>query len=326
MNNKQISFASLSDELAKVNTNKKEFLSKIERLIPWEKWISLIKPCYYKGERGNKPYDLELMFRLYVLQKLYSLSDAATINEVYDSRSFSDFCGVDSPNQIPDSDTLGRFRNILIKSGIQEKFFSDTVDSLQKKGLILKKGTIVDSTIIEAPSSTKNTEKKRDSDAHSVKKGNAWHFGYKAHIGVDKEHGLVHHIEVTGANVHDITQVSNLLNGEEEVVYGDSGYLGAEKREDAVVRNTKGKKIKYKTNRRPSQSKNNSAKSKGQIKRREHEKSSVRAKVEHVFGVVKGLFGYRKTRYRGLRKQIAKLNMVFALANLWLADRPSVTA
>ena len=324
MNSKQISFASLSDELAKVNTNKRIFLAKMERLIPWAKWISIIKPHYYKGERGNKPYDLELMFRLYVLQNLYNLSDMATVNEVYDSRAFSEFCGVDSPNQIPDGDTLGRFRNLLENNGIQEQFFSDTVKTLQTKGLILKKGTIVDSTIIEAPSSTKNAEKKRDPDAHSVKKGNAWHFGYKAHIGVDEGSGLVHSVEVTGANVHDVTVVPELLSGEEERVYGDSGYLGAEKREDAITKNKQGKKINYKINRRPSQSKNNSVRSRAQLKRREHEKSSVRAKVEHVFGVVKGLFGFRKTRYKGRRKQIAKLNMLFAFANLYLADRPSV--
>ena len=315
-----------SDELAKVNTNRKAFLDKIEQIIPWGKWISIIKPCYYKGERGNKPYDLELMLRLYVLQNLYSLSDEATVNEVYDSRSFSNFCDVDSPNQIPDGDTLGRFRNILKDNGIQERFFADTVTTLQEKGLILKRGTIVDSTIIEAPSSTKNAKKQRDPDAHSVKKGTAWHFGYKAHIGVDKEHGLIHHVQVTGANEHDVTKVPELLTGDEEEVYGDSGYIGAEKREEAVVRNSKGKKIKYKTNRRPSQSKGNSTRSKAQVKRREHEKSSVRAKVEHVFGVIKGVFRYRKTRYRGLRQQTAKLNMLFALANLYLADRPSVTA
>ena len=246
MNSKQISFSVFSDELAKVNTNRRVFLEKIELIIPWDKWIAIISPCYHKGERGNKPYDLELMFRLYVLQNLYSLSDMATVNEVYDSRAFSNFCGVDSPNQIPDGDTLGRSRNILKDNGIQEKFFADTVETLQEKGLILKKGTIVDSTIIEAPSSTKNAEKKRDLDAHSVKKGNAWHFGDKAHIGVDKEHGLVHHVEVTGANEHDVTKVPDLLTGDEDEVYGDSGYLGAEKREEAVVRNSKGKKIKTK--------------------------------------------------------------------------------
>ena len=155
-----------------------------------------------------------------------------------------------------------------------------------------------------------------------MKKGNTWHFGYKAHIGVDQDSGLVHSVEVTGANTHDVTMVPKLLTGEENTVYGDSGYLGAEKRDDAITRNTKGKKIKYRTNRRPSQIRKESVRSQAQIKRREHEKSSVRAKVEHVFGVVKGQFGFRKTRYRGLRKQTAKLNIMFALANLILADRP----
>lgn len=156
-----------------------------------------------------------------------------------------------------------------------------------------------------------------------MKKGADWHFGYKAHIGVDKDSGIVHTLEVTGANEHDVSMTSKLLTGEEEVVYGDSGYLGAEKREDAVTKNKQGKKIRYQVNRRPSQYKKNSRRSKAQIKRREHEKSSGRAKVEHVFAVVKGQLRYRKTRYRGLRKQTAKLNMLFALANLILADRPS---
>ena len=262
------------------------------------------------------------MLRIYMLQNLYDLSDMGTVAEVIDSRAFSEFCGVDSSNQVPDGDTLGRFRHILEENGIQQKLFAEVVQSLTEKGLILKKGTIVDSTIIEAPSSTKNKKKERDPDAHQVKKGNTWHFGYKAHIGVDQDSGLVHSIEVTGANTHDVTMVPKLLTGEENAVYGDSGYLGAEKRDDAITRNTWGKKIKYKTNRRPSQSKKKSVRSKAQIKRREHEKSSVRAKVEHVFGVVKGQFGYRKTRYRGLPKQTAKMNMLFALANLILADRP----
>ena len=191
-----------------------------------------------------------------------------------------------------------------------------------ERGMILKKGTIVDSTIISAPSSTKNKEKQRDPDAHQVKKGNTWHFGYKAHIGVDKDSGIVHTVKVTAANQHDVSMTSELLTGEETVVYGDSGYLGAEKREDAVKKNANGKRIRYKINRRPSQIAKKSTRSQGQLKRREHEKSSVRAKVEHVFAVVKGQLRYRKTRYRGLRKQTAKLNMMFALANLILADRP----
>lgn len=324
--NKQISLSGLSDELAQVRTKKKEFLEKIDRIVPWGEWITLIQPSYYKGERGNKPYDLELMLRIYLLQNLYNLSDMATVAEVIDSRAFSEFCGVDSSNQVPDGDTLGRFRNLLINNNLQEKLFAQVVELLIARGLILKKGTIVDSTFIESPSSTKNKKKERDPDAHSAKKGSTWHFGYKAHVGVDQETGLVHTVEVTPANVHDVTETPKLLTGEEETVYGDSGYLGAEKRSDAIVRNHSGKKIQYKINRRPSQSKHSSTRSKAQIKRREHEKSSVRAKVEHVFAVVKLQLRFRKTRYRGLRKQTAKLNMMFALANLILADRPCLAA
>lgn len=319
--NKQISLSALSDELSQARTRKKEFLEQMDRIIPWGKWIGLTKPHYYEGERGNKPYELELMLRIHMLQNLYDLSDMGTKYEVIDSRAFSEFCGVESSNQVPDGDTIGRFRALLIEHGLQVKFFEHVVKLLTERGLMLKKGTIVDSTIIAAPSSTKNREKKRDPEAHQTKKGNTWHFGYKAHIGVDKDSGLVHHLETTAANVHDVTMTPTLLHGEEKTVNGDSGYLGADKREDAVTHNKRGKKIRYIINRRPSQSKNKSARSKAQIKRREREKSSVRAKVEHVFGVVKGLFGYRKTRYKGRRKQNAKLHMMFALANLVLADR-----
>ncbi|RKJ22590.1 IS5 family transposase, partial [Butyricicoccus sp. 1XD8-22] len=245
-------------------------------------WIALIQPHYYKGERGNKPYDLERMLRIYLVQNLYNLSDMVTVAEVIDSRAFSDFCGVESSNQVPDGDTLGRFRNLLIENGLQEKLFAQVVSLLEQRGLILKKGTIVDSTFIEAPSSTKNKKKERDSDAHSAKKGNVWHFGYKAHIGVDSDSGLVHTLKTTAANEHDVTITADLLTGDEEIVYGDSGYLGAEKRPEALKKNTAGKKIRYKINRRPSQSKDKSTRSKAQIKRREREKSSVRAKVEHV--------------------------------------------
>ena len=228
--------SALSDELSQVRTKKKEFLEQIERIIPWSEWIALIKPCYYKGECGNKPYDLKLMLRIYFVQNLYNLSDMATAAEVIDSRAFSDFCGV------------------------------------------------------------------------------------------DKDGSLLHMIRAAPANRHDVTVPSEMLTGEEEQVYGDSGYLGAGKCPEAKKKNIHGKRIKYKINRRPSQSKNNSTRSKSQIKRREREKSSVRAKVEHVFAVVKLQLRFRKTRYRGLPKQAAKLNMVFALANLILADRPCPAA
>ena len=321
-----MSLSAFNDELAQVRTKKKEFLEQMDRIIPWGEWKGLIQPFYYKGERGNKPYGLELMLRLFILQNLYNLSDEGTVAEVIDSRAFSDFCGADSSNQVPDGDTLGRFRNLLVRHELQEQLFAQVVAMLMERGLILKKGTIVDSTIISAPSSTKNKEKKRDPDACQMKKGNNWHFGYKAHIGVDRESGIVHTVKATAANIHDVTMTPELLHGEEETVHGDSGYLGAEKRDDAIVKNSSDKKIKYIINRRPSQSKNKSNRSKGQIKRREREKSSVRAKVEHVFGVVKSQLKFNKTQYRGLRKQEAKFNIMFALANLILADRPCLAA
>ena len=198
---KQLTMSLISDELGQTSTKKKEFLGIMEKLIPWSQWVGIVQPHYYKGERGNKPYDLELMLRIYVLQHLYNLADDAARNEIIDSRAFSQFCGVDSSNQVPDGDTIGRFRHILERNQLGEAFFTNVVESLQKCNLMLKKGTIVDSTLIAAPSSTKNKEKQRDPEAHSVKKGNQWYFGYKEHIGVD----------------------------------ADSGYLGAEKKDDAVL-------------------------------------------------------------------------------------------
>ena len=198
--NKQISLSGLMDELSRARTKKKEFREQMDRLIPWGEWVEEIRPCYYKGERENKPYGIELML---VLQNLYTLSDEGTVAEVIDSRAFSDFCGVDSSNQVSDGDTLGRFRNLLIRNGIQEKLFAQVAGLLQERGLLLKKGTIVDSMLISAPTSTKNREKKRDTEAHSTKKGNTRHFGYKANVGVDRDIGLVHTLKVTAANVHD---------------------------------------------------------------------------------------------------------------------------
>ena len=154
-----MTLSAFSDELAQVRTKKKEFLEQIERIVPWKEWLAMIQPCYYKGERGNKPYPLETMLRLYLLQNLYDLSDEATVAEAIDSRAFSEFCGVDSSNQIPNGDTLGRFRNLLIRNGLQEKLFAQVVAALMERGLILKKGTIVDSTILSAPSSTKTRRK-----------------------------------------------------------------------------------------------------------------------------------------------------------------------
>lgn len=162
--------AEINDELSAARTNKREFLDKLEGIIPWEEFTKIIKPSYYKGEVGNKPYPLELMLRIFILQNVYDLADMAVMNEVIDSRAFSDFCGVNSPDEVPNGDTIGRFRNILTENGLQEKIFARVVEILTERKLILKKGTIVDSTFIESPSSTKNKEKKRDLEARSGKK------------------------------------------------------------------------------------------------------------------------------------------------------------
>ena len=267
----------------------------------------------------------ELMLRIYMLQNLYDLADMKVMYEILDSRAFTEFCCINSPDEVPDGDTIGRFRNLLNKHGLQQTIFETVVDLLLKRGLLLKKGTIVDSTFIEAPSSTKNKEKKRDPEAHSTKKGNTWHFGYKMHIGVDRDSGLVHHVKTTSANEHDVTATSELMHGEEETLHGDSGYIGANKRPEAIKKNKNGKKIKYIINRKQSSINKLSKSGQHAAKKREHEKSSVRCKVEHVFAVVKRLFGYRKTRYRGLRKQMLKSYIMFALANLYLADRKSLS-
>jgi len=326
---KQITVSTITDELAQIRTRKKEFLSTIDRIVPWPEWYNIVLPYYYKGNYGNKPYELEKMLRIHLIQNLYDLSDMGTMTEIIDSRAFSEFCGVDSSNQVPDGDTIGRFRGILVKHGLQKKMFEQVVELLKDRGLLLKKGTIVDSTIIDSPSSTKNVKKERDPEAHQTRKGKMWYFGYKAHIGVDKDSGLIHSLKVTAANVNDVTETPNLLTGDEDEVYGDSGYIGAEKRENAKIKNNRGKKIRYKTNRRRSQvdkAKKESWYKYGQLRRREREKSSVRAKVEHMFGVVKCLFKYRKTRYKGLHKQSEKLSMMFTLANLYLACKKLKTA
>ena len=316
----QLTLAMMNDELGQARTSKKEFLDKIERIIPWDTFVGIIEPCYYKGERGNKPFPLERMLRIYVIQNLYNLADMAAKNEIIDSRAFSDFCGVDSSNQVPDGDTIGRFRNILKSNSLQDKLFDDVVRLLESEGLILHRGTIVDSTLIASPSSTKNKEKSRDPEAHQSKKGNQWHFGYKAHIGVDTDTGLIHTLETTAGNISDVSMTSKLLTGEEEEVNGDAGYLGANKRKDAITRNKFGKKIKYRICRRPSTLKKLSRSGQYKARKAEYRKSSVRCKVEHVFGVVKNLFRCRKTRYRGKEKVDSQLKMVFALANLFLAD------
>ena len=318
--NKQMSMSFFTDELAHATTRKQVFLEQMDRLIPWAKWVAIIEPYYYKGERGNKPYPLDRMLRIYILQNLYNLADMAASYEIIDSRASAKFCEVTSSNQVPDGDTIGRFRHILTENHLQEKIFEDLKASLEKEGLLLQKGTIVDSTLIAAPISTKNKEKKRDEDAHQVIKGHNLQFGYKAHIGVDDESGLVHHVVVTAANVHDVTVTDQLLNGTETNVRGDSGYLGAEKRSEAKTINEAGEPIQYLINRRPSSISKLPEEEQAKARQEEHEKASIRAKVEHPFAIIKGLFGFKKTRYKGKANQVGAVLIKFTLGNLLTAS------
>ncbi len=206
------------------------------------------------------------------MQNLYDLADMKVMNEIMDSRAFTAFCCINSSDEVQDGDTIGRFRNLLLKHDLQKCIFDEVVKQITERGLVLKKGTIVDSTFIEAPSSTRNQKKERDPEGHSGKKGNTWHFGYKVHIGVDRESGLVHHVKTTAANEHDVTAVPELLYGREKTVHGDSGYLGAEKRPETITRNKKGKKIKYKITQRPSMIRKSPEEEQEKTKKKEHKK------------------------------------------------------
>lgn len=240
------------------------------------------------------------------------------MNEIIDSRAFSQFCGVDSGNQVPDGNTIGRFRRLLEQHRMGERFLKQIVQKLRRCNLLLKKGTIVDSTLIAAPSSTKNGKGERDPEAHQVKKGNQWYFGYKEHIGVDAQSGLVHTVKTTAANVHDSNMASDLLQGKETDVYGDSGYIGVEKKENAVLVNQNGEAIQYHINRKPSQVKKFTGAAYEAVRAEEYAKSSIRSKVEHVFCVIKRIFLFKKTRYRGREKLHQHSYTLFALANLYL--------
>lgn len=275
-----MSMSFFTDKLVEVKTHKKEFIEPINRLIPWSEWVELIKLCYCIGERGNKPYNPELMLRSRVLQMVYNVADMAVASEVTNSCAFWEFCQVTSSYQVPNSDTIGRFRNILIKNNMQEKLFADVVNRLKARGLMLMKGVIVDSTLIAAPSSTKNNKKKaRDPKAHQTKKGNQWYVGYKGHIGVDRDTSLANKMETTAANIHDVTVVPDLMEVTGEDVHGDSGYLGVEKRDGAILTNL----FNYIVCARPSSLKKRFAgKDNEAAVTAEHAKSSVCCKVEHV--------------------------------------------
>ncbi len=312
-----MTFSDMEYANRKRRTKREEFLKVMNEIIPWTEWVEYIRPFYPKGERGRPPRGIELMLRMYLLQIWFNLSDEMVEDSIYDSYAMRSFMGLNFlEEQAPDATTLLKFRHLIEKNKIGETLFHAITVTLEKNGHMMRGGTIVDATIINAPDSTKNASGERDSEMHQTKKGNQWYFGMKAHIGVDAGSGYVHSVTATAANKHDITQATHLIREDDSVVYGDSGYLGIEKREE-ISSDPHKSQIEYRINRRRGSVLKQSSKIarywEGRIER---QKSSVRSKVEHPFRIIKCLFGYSKAVYRGITKNLNRLHLLFGSANL----------
>lgn len=316
---KQTSFSDLEHAHKKKLTRRERFLAEIEAVTPWAAMVSALEPFYPKGKgRGRPPIGLERMLRMYVAQQCFGLSDEGVEDTIYDSQSIRRFVGIDLAREsAPDATTLLKFRRLLEEHGLTRTLFETINAHLAEKGLMMREGTIVDASIIAAPPSTKNRANARDPEMHQTRKGKQWYFGMKAHIGTDAESGLVHTVVGTAANVADVTQANALLHGNETDVLGDAGYQGVEKREE-----NKGLNVRWHVAMRPGKRRVLPTERLGRLMEQyEHAKARMRAKVEHPFHVVKNLFRYRKTRYRGLAKNAAQLFSLFGLANLVMARR-----
>jgi len=291
-------------------TRRAAFLAEMERVVPWSELCALIEPFYPKAGNGRPPIGLERMLRIYFLQQWFNLSDPAVEEALYDSLAMRSFVGIDLGREpVPDETTACKFRHLLEKHEIGRQLFEQVHVHLEKQGIKVSRGTIVDATIISAPSSTKNAAGERDPDMHQTKKGKQWYFGMKAHIGVDSKTKVIHAVVATAANVADSTILPDLLHGEETRVWGDQAYKG----KTDVIREHAPKALDF-TNRRYRFKKRID-----EVQRAKNRtKSKVRAKVEHVFGVIKGVFGFVKARYRGLDKNANRLFATCALANLFM--------
>jgi transposase, IS5 family len=317
---KQTSFSSAEFAAKKRITRREQFLAEMELVVPWAELEAVIAPVYPTGMRGRPPIGLSRMLRVYFIQQWYSLSDEAVEDAIYDSQAVRAFVGVDLARETaPDATTLLKFRRLLETNALTQQMFVAINATLAEKGLLMRSGTIVDATIINAPSSTKNAEHKRDEDMHQTKKGNEWYFGMKAHIGVDAESGLVHSLTTTAAN---IAETAALLHGDEDTVFADAGYTGVAKREEM---NTVAVDWQIAAKRSTVKKVNEKRPLRAILDELEHAKASIRAKVEHPFHVVKNLFRHRKTRYKGLPKNKAHLFMLFGLGNLVIAKNKLLT-
>ena len=309
---KQLTLGTGFEKFSKT-TKREKFLGEMDRIVQWAELCALIAPQYPKAGDGRPPKELEMMLRIYFLQQWFNLSDPGVEEALYDSASMRRFARVelaDAP--APDESTVLRFRHLLEEHNLGVKLFQQVHRHLEAQGIKVGTGTIVDATIIAAAPSTKNKEKTRDPDMHQTKKGNQWHFGMKAHIGVDSKTKVIHAVAATPANVHDATCLPDLLHGEETRIWGDSAYQGQGEviaKHAPKARDFTNRRYRYKDRVDEVQRAKNKT------------KSSVRAKVEHAFFVIKRVFGFVKTRYRGLEKNAHRLFVSCALANLYMMRR-----
>lgn len=309
---KQTTFASLAWSNKGKVTKREQFLTEMDAVMPWARLLALIAPHYPTDGLGRPRKDLELMLRVYFLQQWFNLSDPQAEESLYDSESMRRFAGIElGETEVPDESTILRFRHLLEEHQLTRAIFEAVRALLEERRLYLKSGTIVDATIITAPSSTKNADGQRDPEMGQTKKGTNWHFGMKVHIGTDKR-GLTHELTGTSASVNDFTEMPNLLHGAETEIYGDRAYWSEEHR--WLCRQVD---IRYRVNRRGRRAHAITAAQRAINRSR----SRIRARVEHPFNVVKHLWGYTKVRYRGVAKNLAKAYAMFALANLYLVRR-----
>jgi len=308
MADEQMSFASVNFDRYAKTTRRAKFLDEMDRILPWSQLCEIIRPHYPTGEGGRPAIDLERMLRIHFLQQWFNLSDPSVEEALYESVSMRRFVGIDLGHEAaPDETTVCKFRHLLERHKLGERIFAAVNAFLGKSGVKVSTGTIVDATIISAPSSTKNAEKHRDPEMHQTKKGNEWHFGMKAHIGVDSRTRTIHTIAATAANVHDSRMLGDLLHGKERRVYGDSAYRG-----QRDVLRARAKRARDFTNRRAYRN----APLTDADRKANRSKSAVRSYVEHAFGIIKGRFGFQKVRYRGIAKNLNRLNVLAALANV----------
>ena len=311
----QISFADAEYAGKRKKTRREVLLEEMELVVPWKVLLKIIEPHYPTAGRGRRPYALESMLRVHLMQNWFALSDPAMEEALYEIASLGAFAHLSLNEPIPDETTILNLRHLLEANDLAEDILRAINALLARKGLLLKQGSIVDATIIAAPSSTKNAQGARDPEMHQTRKGNQWFFGMKAHIGVDAQSGLVHTVTTTAANEADVNQVADLLHGKEEQVWADSGYRGAPSR---VGRDD----LQWHIAARPSDiAKLPEGKVKARVQKQEHRKASVRAKVEHPFRVIKRQFGLVKVRFKGLAKNTAHVVTLFALSNLWMVRK-----